>query len=174
MASVLTSHTRDGLGYSDEAQTLCPHLTKTKWNDLHGNVAFSPSKPEWKDLHAHRHCLRSCKDNIHQEKKIRKKETHCVHSLITNLEIYNSRLHLPVPEWFSGKKNPPAIKKTQEKPWVRSLGREDPLEENMATHSSILAWRIPWTEEPGGLQSRGSHRAGYDWSDWARTSAWQL
>ena len=39
--------------------------------------------------------------------------------------------------------------------WVRSLGWEDPLEEGMATHSSILAWRIPWTEEPGGLQSMG-------------------
>ena len=41
---------------------------------------------------------------------------------------------------------------------ARSLGREDPLEEGMATHSSILAWRIPWTEEPGGLQSMGSER----------------
>ena len=40
--------------------------------------------------------------------------------------------------------------------WVQSLGWEDPLEEEMATHSSILAWRIPWTEEPGGLQSTGS------------------
>ena len=40
--------------------------------------------------------------------------------------------------------------------WVLSLGQEDPLEEGMATHSSILAWRIPWTEEPGGLQSMGS------------------
>ena len=39
--------------------------------------------------------------------------------------------------------------------WVRSLGRKDPLEEGMATHPSILAWRIPWTEEPGGLQSLG-------------------
>ena len=39
--------------------------------------------------------------------------------------------------------------------WVRSLGREDPLEEEVATHSSILAWEIPWTEEPGGLQSMG-------------------
>ena len=44
-------------------------------------------------------------------------------------------------------KNPPAMWET----WVRSLGWEDPLEEGMATHSSILAWRIPWTEEPGGL-----------------------
>ena len=40
--------------------------------------------------------------------------------------------------------------------WVQSLGREDPLEKEMATHSSILAWRIPWMEEPGGLQSTGS------------------
>ena len=45
---------------------------------------------------------------------------------------------------------------------VRSLGQEDPLEEAMATHSSILAWRIPWTEEPGGLQSIVSHRVRYD------------
>ena len=45
---------------------------------------------------------------------------------------------------------------------VRSLGQEDPLEEGMATHSSILAWRIPWTEEPGGLQSVESQRVGHD------------
>ena len=45
---------------------------------------------------------------------------------------------------------------------VRSLGREDPLEKGMATHSSILAWRIPWREEPGGLQSMGSQRVGHD------------
>ena len=46
--------------------------------------------------------------------------------------------------------------------WVPSLGREDPLEEEMATHSSILAWRITWTEEPGGLQSMGLQRVGSD------------
>ena len=46
--------------------------------------------------------------------------------------------------------------------WVQSLGREDPLEKEMATHSNILAWRIPWTEEPGGLQSTGSQRVGHD------------
>ena len=45
---------------------------------------------------------------------------------------------------------------------VRSLGWEDSLEKGMATHASILAWRIPWTEEPGGLQSMGLQRAGYD------------
>ena len=46
--------------------------------------------------------------------------------------------------------------------WVRSLGREDPLEKEMAAHSSILAWKIPWMEEPGRLQSLGSLRVGYD------------
>ena len=54
--------------------------------------------------------------------------------------------------------NLPAMQET----WVRSLGWEDPLEKEMATHSSILAWRIPWTEEPGGLQSMGSQRVGND------------
>ena len=52
-------------------------------------------------------------------------------------------------------KNPPAKQETQEM-WAQSLGQEDPLEKEMATHSSILAWEIPWTEEPGGLQSMGS------------------
>ena len=51
-------------------------------------------------------------------------------------------------------KNLPAIQET--------LGQEDPLEKGMATHSSILAWRIPWTEEPGGLPSMGSQRVGHD------------
>ena len=55
-------------------------------------------------------------------------------------------------------KNRPAVQETR----VPSLGREDPLEEGMATHSSILAWRIPWTEVPGGLQSMGSQRLRHD------------
>ena len=46
--------------------------------------------------------------------------------------------------------------------WVQSLGREDPLEEETATHSRILAWEIPWMEEPGGLQSKGLQRIGHD------------
>ena len=58
-------------------------------------------------------------------------------------------------------KNLPAMQEPQEI-WVRSLSWEDPLEEGMATHSSILAWRIPQTEEPGGLQSMGSQRVRYD------------
>ena len=58
-------------------------------------------------------------------------------------------------------KNPSAMQEPQEMQ-VRSLGREDPLEEAMATHSSILTWRIPRTEEPDGLQSMGSQRVGHD------------
>ena len=54
-------------------------------------------------------------------------------------------------------KNLPTMQETQ----VQSLGQEDPLEKGMATHSSILAWKIPWTEEPGGLQSMGSQRVGH-------------
>ena len=46
--------------------------------------------------------------------------------------------------------------------WVQSLGQEDPLEKEMATHCSTLAWRIPWMEEPGGLKSMGSQRVGHD------------
>ena len=55
-------------------------------------------------------------------------------------------------------KNLPAIQET----WVPSLGREDPQEKEIATHTSILAWKIPWTEEPGGLQSMGSQTVGRD------------
>ena len=55
-------------------------------------------------------------------------------------------------------KNSPAVQETQ----VQSLGWEDALEKGMATHSSILAWKIPWTEEPGRLQSIGSQRVGHD------------
>ena len=55
-------------------------------------------------------------------------------------------------------KNPPTMWET----WILSLGQEDPLEKGLATHSSILAWRIPWTEKLGGLQSMGSQKVGQD------------
>ena len=58
-------------------------------------------------------------------------------------------------------KNIPAMWKTQ----VQSLGKEDPLERRMATHSSVLAWIIPWTEEPGGLQSMGLDMVRHDWEN---------
>ena len=51
---------------------------------------------------------------------------------------------------------------TMQETWVRSLGREDPLEKEMATHSNIHAWKIPWTKEPGGLQSMALQRVGHD------------
>ena len=56
-----------------------------------------------------------------------------------------------------------------QKVWVWSLDKEDPLEEGMAMHPSIHVWRIPWTKEPGRLQSIGSQRVGHDWSDLAQT-----
>ena len=58
-------------------------------------------------------------------------------------------------------KNMPVIQEIQET-WVQCLGQDDPLEEEMVTHTSILAWRVPWTEDPGVLKSTGSQRVGYD------------
>ena len=73
------------------------------------------------------------------------------------------RLYSPsgISQVAQGVMNPPAMQEMQETR-VRSLGREDPLEEGLATHSSTLAWRIPWTEEPGGLQSIGLQRVEHD------------
>ena len=71
------------------------------------------------------------------------------------LSLPQAVLIIPFPEGFqvgSVIKNPPAKQETQ----VRSLGQKDPLEKEMATYSSILAWRVPWTEKPGRLQSMGS------------------
>ena len=69
------------------------------------------------------------------------------------------RLLLQLESLAQSVKNLPAVQET----WVRSLGQEDPLEKEMATHSSILAWKISWTEKPGGLQSVGSQRVEHDW-----------
>ena len=65
-------------------------------------------------------------------------------------------------QWFKKKKKKKIHLSMQEmqETWLRSLGQEDPLGEKMAMHSSVLAWKIPWTEEPGGLQSMGSQRVG--------------
>ena len=62
--------------------------------------------------------------------------------------------------WWLRLKHLPTMRETQ----VQYLGREDPLEKEMATHSSTLAWKIPWMEEHGGLQSMGSQRVGHDWA----------
>ena len=63
--------------------------------------------------------------------------------------------------WCSSKRICRPMQETLEM-WIQSLGQEVSLEEVMATHSSILAWKTPWTEEPGGLQSKGSQRVGHD------------
>ena len=65
------------------------------------------------------------------------------------------------PGWPSGKEPARQCRRYNKIP-VPSLAQEDPLEEGMATHSNALAWRVPWTEEPGGLQSTGSQRVGQD------------
>ena len=70
----------------------------------------------------------------------------------------------------SAVKNPPVMQEMQETQ-VGSLGQEEPLEEGMENHSSFLAWRIPWTEKPGGLRSTGPQRVGHDWSNWAQMYA---
>ena len=78
--------------------------------------------------------------------------------------------------WFDSQtvvkmvKNLPAIPET----WVQSLGQKDLLEKEMSIHSSILAWRFPWTEQPGGLQSMGSQRVGPNWREWACMHIWLI
>ena len=76
--------------------------------------------------------------------------------------IYNGIILSKASQVAQWVKNLPAKQET----WVWSLGWEDPLEEGMADHSSILAWEIPGTEEPSMLQSKGSQRVGHDWNNW--------
>ena len=78
--------------------------------------------------------------------------------VVYNLTNFDVCIHNGLLKWHSGIKSSPAVQET----WVWSLGQEDPLEKGMPTHSSILAWRIPWTEEPGRLQSMGSQRVRQD------------
>ena len=91
-------------------------------------------------------------EKLQKKKKIQKRHQGSnIIFIIINIYLYHSLVAQRV-------KRLPAMQET----WVRSLGQEDPLEKEMATHSSILAWKIPWTEEPGGLQSTGSQRVGHD------------
>ena len=85
--------------------------------------------------------------------------------LFSGVIITSTCTYQGLPQWLSDE-DPCAMQETQ----IRSLGQREPLEEGMAVHSSILAWRISWTEEPGGLQSMGSERGRYDWT---RTQAYQ-
>ena len=77
------------------------------------------------------------------------------------LDLINVSANLENSAYSPEVKNLPAVQKMQDM-WVRFLDREDSLEEDMATHCSILAWKIPWTEEPGGLWSMGLQRVGHD------------
>ena len=76
---------------------------------------------------------------------------------------------LQLPQWLSGKESTCSAGDTGDVGLIPGLGRS--LEEGMATHSSIFVWGIPWTEEPGGLQSIGLHRVGHNWNDFVRTHA---
>ena len=91
-------------------------------------------------------------EKLEKKKKIQKRHQGLnIIFIIINIYLY----HFLVAQMV---KRLPAVQETS----VRSLGQEDPLEKEMATHSSILAQKIPWTEEPGGLQSMGSQRVGHD------------
>ena len=103
----------------------------------------------------------------HKESGTTERLTHLHHQQIEEQVSELILLGLIVFLWYDGGmgflvaqmvKNLPTVQET----WVQSLGREDFLEKRMAVHSSILSWRIPWTEEPGGLQSTGSQRVGHD------------
>ena len=76
-----------------------------------------------------------------------------------------SSIHYVIWLWLTRASLAPRVNlPARQETWVRSLGQEDPLEKETATHSSILAWEIPWTEEPDGLQSTALQRVGYDWA----------
>ena len=93
----------------------------------------------------------------------------CLSEALSSLpaELATSRKHLGASPTAQQAKNLSVKQKTQ----GQYLGQEYPMEEGVSTHSSILAWGIPWTEEPGGLQSIGLQRVRHDWSDWACTHA---
>ena len=89
--------------------------------------------------------------------KKEKKRKACINSTNNNKSKGKTHLSVPIAQLV---KNLPAVQET----WVWFLGREDPLEKKLAVHSSILAWKIPWTEEPGRLQSKGSQRVRHHWA----------
>ena len=115
----------------------------------------------------HHRLLERCQDIIRYSVKTSKSSPPFICAADSSSISFSMRLsHSRGVPGGSAVKNLPAVQETQEM-WARSLGREDPLEEGMATHSSTLAWRIPWTEEPGGLQYMGSQTIRHDRSDLA-------
>ena len=100
---------------------------------------------------------------LHSKKKKKKKYRSCCQmgwGILWNLEQFLSTIYKHASLVAQTIKRLPAMWET----WVRSLGQEDPLQKEMATHSSTLAWKIPWTEEPGRLQSMWLQRVRHDWT----------
>ena len=85
--------------------------------------------------------------------------------IVTLILMYTSIINCWLPLVAQMSKILPKMQQT----WIRSLGQEDPLEKEMAAHSSILAWRIPWTEKPGGLQTMESQRVRHDWTSFTHS-----
>ena len=85
--------------------------------------------------------------------------------IVTLILMYTSIINCWLPLVAQMIKILPKMQQT----WIRSLGQEDPLEKEMAAHSSILAWRIPWTEKPGGLQTMESQRVRHDWTSFTHS-----
>ena len=115
------------------------------------------------------HCLTSFRWEAYSEQSLDK----CLLRPFPAIKLY----YICVYTWASQVAlwwRPCLLMQEMQETWVGSLGREDPLEEGMATHSSVLAWRIPWTEESGRLQSIGSHRVRHTWSDLAHTRIYTL
>ena len=113
--------------------------------------------PWWIEQEDHPHTMFHCEISITNERRPFKMKSTTLGNGGKGSSLFTPILEFPITQMV---KNLPAMQET----WVRSLGQEDPLEKGKATHSSILAWRIPWTEEPGGLQSVGSQRFRHDWT----------
>ena len=124
-------------------------MQQNQWERLRAQLA-------WHDLSSFCFCLRiSC----YIFSFISSTDIYWLHVLGTRDVIMNKTGKILFPVEFQLVKNPPAMRKTL----VQSLGWKDPLEKGRATHSSILAWKISWTEEPSQLQSMESRRVGYNW-----------
>ena len=140
--------------------------TRRKWSDAfeglkekycHHRILYPAKifqKPKWNKKVRYPRLFLASRPTT-QERKFREQEQRD-----SDTFTHHTRsVHSPTVPDFQRLKRLPPMWETQ----VQSLGREDPLEKEMVTHSSILAWRIPWTEKPGRLQSMGSQRVGHDW-----------
>ena len=134
-------------GDSDGKESTC------NVGDLASITGFGRSPGEWLGYPLQYSCL--------QNFTVREAWLAAVHGVAKSwTRLSDFHFHFGLPVVAQTVKNLPVVRESQ----VRSLGWEDPLEKEIATHSSILAWKFPCTEEPGGLQSMGSSRVGHDWA----------